>query len=104
MSEVKFTPGPWLAQPPEGGRWYPWDVVAECEIGGFICQTSGNCEANARLIAAAPELLAALKNLLASHRCADETGYVDGVGFMDIDAIDKAAEAAIAKAEGGPVE
>jgi hypothetical protein len=33
----------------------------------------------------------ALKNLLAAHECADETGYVDDVGFMDVDAILKVA-------------
>lgn len=32
-----------------------------------------------------------LKNLLFAHECADETGYVDDVGFMDVDAILKTA-------------
>lgn len=33
------------------------------EPAGYICQTSGNCEANARLIAAAPDLLECLIHL-----------------------------------------
>jgi cation transporter-like permease len=48
-------------------------------------------EANARLIAAAPELLEALENLLAVHECRGGTKYHAG----DI------ARAAIAKAKGG---
>jgi len=47
--------------------------------------------ATARLIAAAPDLLAALKNLLAVHECKGGTTYHAGA----------IAQAAIAKAEGG---
>ena len=50
------TPGPWLL-------WdYPDPQQAIMGGGGFVAQTvGGNDEANARLIAAAPDLLAALK-------------------------------------------
>jgi hypothetical protein len=55
------TPGPWLYQ--EGADAYTHIVRASGNR--FLCQlaqdTSGVAEANARLIAAAPELLAALE-------------------------------------------
>jgi hypothetical protein len=85
----------------------PWRVVPE---NGFtVADAAGNtlvlypgntvpmCQANARLIAAAPELLAALRALHAAHR-----GFriSDVWGVLD-DEARAAAEAAIAKAEGG---
>lgn len=48
----KYTPGPWRLAGHPGGE------VANC------CNGFGNQDANARLIAAAPDLLAALKALL----------------------------------------
>ena len=67
----KFTPGPWVADL----HIYPvmvssqsetWPLVDELgneegRTGSFICNT-GNNKANARLIAAAPELLDELEN------------------------------------------
>jgi hypothetical protein len=54
---VKHTPGPWEAR---GDEVYAdpsaYDVLGDA----FICETAGNID-NARLIAAAPELLAALQ-------------------------------------------
>lgn len=61
--ETKHTPGPWAARKPDdigGSR-----VYADCK-GGSLIATPGymrdesESEANARLIAAAPELLEAL--------------------------------------------
>lgn len=55
---TKHTPGPWRLW----GKADPSQVISDAT--GFIAQTlGGNDEANARLIAAAPELLEALKNL-----------------------------------------
>jgi len=67
------TPGPWqIGRGPVTGQvcvWGPGDPDATAEwICGQIDNngTSPHCEANARLIAAAPELLEASQNLLAS--------------------------------------
>jgi len=49
---------------------------------------------------ASPDLLAALKDMLLAAEWADETGYVQDVGFLDIEAIYESARKAIAKAEG----
>ena len=67
MSEAKHTPGPWEAtgnlvrspmHQPEG---LPRGVqIVECRDGYFLPHTA-EAKANARLIAAAPELLEALK-------------------------------------------
>jgi hypothetical protein len=77
------TPGPWQYQ--ETSDAYTHIVRADRR---FLCQLrqdpSGEAEANARPIAAAPDLLAALKNAVALH----EVFSVE------------AARAAIAKAEG----
>lgn len=85
----KHTPGPWVV-------WYsdwPGVVGVECASGETIADCSHSndpdlSEANARLIAAAPELLEALR------------------GFVECDEPScehyAAASAAIAKAEGRP--
>jgi hypothetical protein len=94
MTDSKHTPGPWVIDPCGdilGNRNTPTD-------NGLIC---GMCEdrrdaegaANARLIAAAPELLAALKEARSWLIDADG-GY--GTYDTEIDAVD----AVIAKAEG----
>jgi hypothetical protein len=61
MTQSKHTPGPWRYQ--ESSDAYTHIVRAGENY--FICQlpqdTSGKAEANARLIAAAPDLLAALQ-------------------------------------------
>ncbi len=68
MSESKHTPGPWKIWE-HGGKDDPsCKIFAELsglkELSVGIAQTiGGNDEANARLIAAAPELLAELKRL-----------------------------------------
>lgn len=63
------TPGPWLLR--EGSGNYLWEVVVERRAGRsprVICRPSGDHrEANARLIAAAPDLLAAIKNSDDAH-------------------------------------
>ena len=100
---MKHTPGPWEAD----FETYPimvrsqsetWPLVDELgneegRAGVFIANTGDN-KANARLIAAAPDLLEALKDMLDNHEDAC-TGYGEG-------AADK-ARAAIAKATGGEI-
>jgi hypothetical protein len=58
----KFTPGPWIA---DGVEVYSTDcdhhAVANCSVN-HTCRSSDEAEANASLVAAAPELLEALRD------------------------------------------
>lgn len=57
---TKHTPGPWVAEP--GGGRGAWIMGANREWTALACgDTDESANANARLIAAAPELLEALK-------------------------------------------
>ena len=76
---MTHTPGPWTARR-EGGTWYvevgrDQDYFDICELFGG----GDKMEANARLIAAAPELLDALKDLdtriMPEERKYDEWDY-----------------------------
>ncbi len=90
MADEKHTPGPWVAVRPR----VRWRIMAGEQ---FVMETDEvRTEADAYLIAAAPDLLAAVKALLAYGAGGE---YPPGV----VAAWDKAvedAEAAIAKAEG----
>ncbi len=88
---MKHTPGPWTAT--------RWRVCAE-EPFRYITDTANNKasrteenEANARLIAAAPELLAALKGMV-EHLLDDRSDGRDEENALS------SAMGAIAKAEG----
>jgi len=86
---ANHTPGPWhfVDSPLKTG----WLIVVGgnylADVHKHIGTTADDVrdESNARLIAAAPELLEALESLLAVSECADETGYVTDAGFVDID-------------------
>jgi hypothetical protein len=117
MGKSKHTPGPWKAQPREfpEGQWFlegQWEVVSTCENERLIAEAaphidSDSEEANARLIAAAPELLEALVWMVEN----DETYEGDEpirehngrtwneVNAYWIEGLNR-ARAAIAKAEG----
>ena len=93
--ETKHTPGPWFME-----TWSKFNgeqvtqVSAFSEYGNRTMQAivnSGNSEANARLIAAAPDLLEALKEIVSA---------ADGDGWNQLDAGLRKARAAIAKATG----
>lgn len=61
----EHTPGPWDVQPPFSGMPSRWLVTS---ADGVVCDLGLNCgpqPANAQLIAAAPEMLAALKAIAA---------------------------------------
>lgn len=114
MSEKKHTPGEWFTHQ-EGHS----TVYVECRIGGGLIQAVAKCgptaagreqqEANARLIAAAPELLEALQEAKAALEwcveqgggptCEHESGGV--VCFCKENKAISSARAAIAKATGG---
>lgn len=93
----KYTPGPWwFSQRDEQGRFDigRGDYVLFCSTGGPLPKDLIGAErANARLIAAAPDLLEALKECLAS------LDRINGWGsFVSPDRLH--AREAIAKAEG----
>lgn len=95
MSAAKHTTGPWEFVLAGSGNYPDWYV----SLGnrGFLrlpaTTDMDTMDADARLIAAAPDLLAALKLMLASHdaTCKGEECQISGIDL---------ARAAIAKAEG----
>ena len=102
MNEAKHTPGTWEAignlvrspiHQPEG---LPRGVqIADCRDGYFLAHTE-EAKANARLIAAAPELLAALRSIA---DCCDEDHAARDYASRQTE-IRGVARAAIAKVEG----
>ena len=104
MTKQKHTPGPWESD--AAMVWAPGAQKVVCQasdpspLSGFVEHKTvaagspllGEVFANARLIAAAPELLVALKDLL--YQCRQLHG--EETQCLDFDQ----AEAAIAKAEG----
>jgi hypothetical protein len=94
---MTHTPGPWEVL---SRSIYQVDAIGGREVvhGNGIKGRDNNQEreANARLIAAAPELLAALKGLVGAHL---STPGPRGV-MLDVPHFLKQAEATIAKAEG----
>lgn len=105
---MKHTPGPWKAEFWDYGDelWFGgsgagmWSI-GPAYLGGDGPEKEGleRMEADARLIAAAPDLLAALKTFVAEYVELVESG---DAGFWDAEEEAKviAARAAIAKAEG----
>jgi len=116
MSAPKHTPGPWIAHPWRHGSNDPrWRVIQLGSSGGSpglaVIHPRWNApadtaEANARLIAAAPELLAALIAMVKTHvnYAIDEREYDEERPNQWLDdqceEVGKAAVAAIAKATG----
>ena len=109
MSETKHTPGPWRVAPRSD---YPEhaDINVDAGTRGYValCGKAGDeeAEANARLIAAAPELLDALRETLrALESHLDESCRDHGLGHRDMLCSCNQhevvrARAAIAKTEG----
>ena len=93
-TNTKHTPGPWEAFASHAGLY----VIDSAEQGA-ICKIEWclEDEANARLIAAAPELLQAIKDLF--RECAMvHKSWGDGDNTKEADAAIKRAKDAIAKA------
>lgn len=94
------TPGPWIAERNHDGDWV---ISQPGNDGQVVCCLRGcdgpEWEANARLIAAAPDLLAACNSALAGF-----AGVEAGMGapgmLADCASVTQ-LKAAIAKAEGG---
>lgn len=102
---MNHTPGPWAVEPAGDGEQHPLVVdeqgvtVARCYQQPFDTWSAAD---NAHLLAAAPDLLAALQGCLAALNVAIERSEGDtfGIGHNDaMDAMD-AAERGIAKAKG----
>jgi hypothetical protein len=89
----KHTPGPWVVDPRAKLRVFAANKATVASAGCTDTERS-SWEANARLIAAAPELLEALQLMLDAHL---DTSGTDGPLQM---AAKDAADAAIAKATG----
>jgi len=91
------TKGPWYVVRPKEAARNGSPILATGESVGVYFAHGSNGEANARLIAAAPDLLAALLRLVGNH--------VD-LGEIDSSTEERAAldqcRAAIAKANGNP--
>lgn len=74
-TQGRFTPGPWRAKRTEYSAGN-WDILAFVGREHPICQTSCyDAEANARLIAAAPDLLEALRALVYFHDTDDTPAF-----------------------------
>ena len=95
MSTAKFTPGPWNVLNPDQVRGLKGEFVADCLCHARRKDTDS---ANAALIAAAPDLLAALEHTFAAledarPRLGEQHHYADAI---------HTARAAIARAKGTP--
>jgi hypothetical protein len=85
---AQHTPGPWFTDSDGDGK--PFAIVTSthdsagpdddvCEVYGGNCDDDATREANARLIAAAPDLLAALE---AAHRSLVTCNSCHGIGTL----------------------
>lgn len=101
--KLKHTPGPWKLKGLNPPRIYAdegKEIICQCDSMGEMTQSQE--KANARLIAAAPELLAALELLLpmAEKFCNNAGNGADGQGLAEHSVYVIQARAAIAKAKG----
>ncbi len=104
----KHTPGPWRAAPRIAGNG--WGVWCTENWYGVLDNTAPgiDAEANARLIAAAPELLLALQNtvnvlaLAVENGCFGDALSDDEDTIAEVESVVDAARAAIRKATGEP--
>lgn len=102
-SIAKHTPGPWFARFHGDGAFdiEDKDPREGCNLSSVLCsrytwrEKAVEMKANARLMAASPDLLAALQTFVKYLADTDEEGLIEHVEPMI------AARAAIAKATGG---
>jgi hypothetical protein len=101
-TNATHTPGPWTVPHSDSPYWHqarkgeqPIPVSSEVGVIADVRWQRRDHEANARLIAAAPDLLAALKEMYALY--ADHAQYDDSEEQHEVKAIGQAREA-IAKA------
>jgi hypothetical protein len=111
--EAKHTPGPWIAGVDvDAGRrplGYDTDDVYAAD-GSRVCQMTGNVARSyhdARLIAAAPEMLAMLhgvKHPVRRWRRSMELCVPDSAGHQNMVEVERELLALIARIEGGEAE
>ncbi len=93
MTNAKHTPGPWSYKAGDSILYIQSKgIIAKVGIAGYWEKYSPEDEANARLISAAPDLLAALREFVHPYQSATLTEREQR----------EKALAAIAKAEGKP--
>lgn len=98
---VGHTPGPWRVGDAGGTVFGPKGTGSFPEVVATVMTTHGRKKANARLIAAAPDLLEALEKIT-QHAFDDDTSVQDIL--TDFESMRDIARAAIAKAtEPSPV-
>lgn len=91
MSDTTHTPGPWTVSQPS-------EKYIDTATGSVAALTYGATKADAHLIAAAPDLLAALTKLVANWDANHIPSALDDLSPPNLDI--GAARAAIAKAKG----
>ena len=100
---TQHTPGPWRYARGNGSPTTGEHMIAGA-TPGYLAEVrdvgSGSVVANARLIAAAPELLAALKNAVRILTFAINNHQLSGQNKLDVAGHISAMRAAIAKAKG----
>ena len=93
--DTAHTPGPWRVAP--AADYLSSDINVDAGKRGYIClagvRGDTQAEANARLIAAAPDLLRALDNLLEQHMAGVDLSVRDRHEWLR-------AAAAVARATG----
>ena len=99
---TKHTPGPFhtagiLDPDSSNPTVWIWGPTPEGGESGEIIAKDVALK-NAPLLTAAPDLLEALQSLLLVSENADETGYVEGEGWLPLEKIQEQARAAIARA------
>jgi hypothetical protein len=110
MDKPGYTPGPWIVTDERAMCRELWINVLHPDVGTVSlaavrpgCDAAnelGDTEANARLIAAAPEMFEALKDTL---RILDAVRLSAGLGKGQVERMDR-ARAALSKATGGSHE
>jgi hypothetical protein len=113
MSESRFTPGPWLVEYGEEtgrplGIYAPKDAGVPGAVGSIVRRngiglpSSDTAQANARLIAAAPDLLAGCEAMLLDYESQFGLNYCECDSSVDLTCNACRCRAAIAKAKGEP--
>lgn len=113
MSKTSFTPGPWTATPEGNGEWgidsEEWGIAHVAGAAGME-EPNGRSNENAHLIAAAPDLYAALAEAYEFAETANEWFGRDAAGEAQVNAspamhqkafyVSERLSAALAKARG----
>jgi hypothetical protein len=98
MTKPSHTPGPWKAQP-AGYPTRQWDIVADNGRRN-VAETICDHESNARLIAAAPELLEVVLGIVKWWQEGSAHLSPDALLLAGNDTIKEAASRAASKATG----